>query len=214
MILSGSKPRTGCRPDNGITCWQRSTVWSRIDKVRIFIDGRPQKLKVNNGRLFRQFSDPGANLWIGAGGSPDLRFRGVIDEVRIHTVLPDAEQIAMLACADSLDRIASNTFRAAHRRAATENSQCFSRKRGPPSLQQLGQELRRLKEQRARLEPDFPTLMVMQELPEPRPAHILKRGAYDAPGEKVRAWSPGGPVVDAGGVSQESAGPGPMAGQP
>ena len=77
-----------------------------FDKVRIFIDGRPQTLKVNNARLFRQFSDPAANLWIGAGGSPDLRFRGLIDEVRIHTMLPDAEQIAMLACADSLDRIA------------------------------------------------------------------------------------------------------------
>lgn len=33
-------------------------------------------------------------------------------------------------------------------------------------------------------------IMVMSELPEPRPMHILKRGAYDAPGELVAAEPP------------------------
>lgn len=33
-------------------------------------------------------------------------------------------------------------------------------------------------------------IMVMSELPEPRPMHILKRGAYDAPGELVSAETP------------------------
>ena len=32
--------------------------------------------------------------------------------------------------------------------------------------------------------------MVMQELPEPRPAYILKRGSYDAPGERVERGVP------------------------
>ncbi|MFM8358129.1 MAG: DUF1553 domain-containing protein, partial [Verrucomicrobiota bacterium] len=33
-------------------------------------------------------------------------------------------------------------------------------------------------------------LMVMRELARPRPAFILKRGAYDAPGEAVSAGTP------------------------
>lgn len=33
-------------------------------------------------------------------------------------------------------------------------------------------------------------IMVMHELPEPRPMHVLKRGAYDAPGELVTADTP------------------------
>lgn len=33
-------------------------------------------------------------------------------------------------------------------------------------------------------------IMVMKELPEPRPAHILRRGAYDSPGEIVGADTP------------------------
>jgi hypothetical protein len=41
-----------------------------------------------------------------------------------------------------------------------------------------------------RLETTFPTVMVMQELPEPRAAHVLKRGSYDAPGEGVERGVP------------------------
>jgi hypothetical protein len=45
--------------------------------------------------------------------------------------------------------------------------------------------LRELERQRFVLESALPTVMVMQELPEPRPAYILKRGSYDARGERV-----------------------------
>jgi hypothetical protein len=45
--------------------------------------------------------------------------------------------------------------------------------------------LRDLERQRFDLETALPTLMVMQEMPEPRPAYVLKRGAYDAREEKV-----------------------------
>jgi hypothetical protein len=37
---------------------------------------------------------------------------------------------------------------------------------------------------------DAPTVMVMQELATPRETHILLRGSYDAPGEKVEAGVP------------------------
>ena len=36
----------------------------------------------------------------------------------------------------------------------------------------------------------IPEIMVMEELPEPRPAHLLKRGAYDAPGDIVPRETP------------------------
>lgn len=36
----------------------------------------------------------------------------------------------------------------------------------------------------------LPTTMVMQELPEPRPTYVLKRGVYDAHGEQVSATVP------------------------
>ncbi len=50
--------------------------------------------------------------------------------------------------------------------------------------------LRELKRKKKYLEASFPTLMVMQEASEPRPAHLLKRGAYDTPAEKVERGVP------------------------
>ena len=46
------------------------------EKVRIYVDGQQQALKVNNGRLFRQFSNGSAHLRIGAGGGDEWLFRG------------------------------------------------------------------------------------------------------------------------------------------
>ncbi len=40
------------------------------------------------------------------------------------------------------------------------------------------------------LQRSLPTAMVMQELPQPRPAFVLNRGNYDAPGEPVTAGVP------------------------
>lgn len=37
----------------------------------------------------------------------------------------------------------------------------------------------------------IPEIMAMQELPSPKPAFVLKRGAYDAPGDPVTADTPG-----------------------
>ena len=33
-------------------------------------------------------------------------------------------------------------------------------------------------------------IMVMREMPRPRPTFLLKRGAYDAPGERVEPGTP------------------------
>ena len=61
---------------------------------------------------------------------------------------------------------------------------------------------RDLWEKHLALRRSLPTAMVMQELPQPRPAFVLKRGQYDAPGDPVEpgvpetliaAWPAGAP---------------------
>ena len=47
-----------------------------------------------------------------------------------------------------------------------------------------------LREQRDRLVDSFPTVMVMQDSATPRETHVLPRGAYDRPGEKVEPGVP------------------------
>ena len=51
-------------------------------------------------------------------------------------------------------------------------------------------ELKALREQENNLINDIPEIMVMEELPQPRPAFLLKRGAYDALGEPVQRETP------------------------
>jgi hypothetical protein len=160
------------------------------ERARIYLDGRKQNLKVNNGRIYRTFSDRSANLRIGGGAGPEYRFKGKLDEARVYNALPDAEQLAMLACADSLPDIAA--IPAGER---TEGQQlkllnAWLDAGAPPVIHQLWKRLHELKRAKTKLEREFPLLMVMEELPEPRPAHILKRGAYDSPGEAVTRGLP------------------------
>jgi len=160
------------------------------DKVRIYVNGREQKLKVNNHRLFRTFSDASFNLRIGAGGGPEYRFKGMIDDARIYSALPDEEQVAILSCADPLERIASAPAAKRTEAQRLKILNAWLDEAAPANVRQTWQKLRELKRRREKLITSFPTLMVMQESPEPRPAYLLKRGAYDAPAEKVERGVP------------------------
>jgi hypothetical protein len=51
-------------------------------------------------------------------------------------------------------------------------------------------ELKKLREQENTLVNDVPEIMTMREMPQPRPTFVLKRGAYDAPGDPVERDTP------------------------
>jgi hypothetical protein len=53
-----------------------------------------------------------------------------------------------------------------------------------------GEQLTKLRKEKADLEKQIPTTMVMQELPQPRETHMLIRGEYNKKGEKVSAGVP------------------------
>ena len=60
-----------------------------------------------------------------------------------------------------------------------------------PENRRLSEEAAILKKQIATAEAEIPTTLVMEEQKEMRPTFILMRGAYDKPGEKVAAATPG-----------------------
>ena len=160
------------------------------EKVQLYVDGKRQELKINNGRLFRQFSVGGGRLLIGGGGGPEWRFQGLIDEVRVYNTLLEPEEAVVLACAEPISWIAgiSASARSAGQRLKLRNA--FLEEAAPVAAQQEWTKLRALQQEKFRLETALPTVMVMQELPEPRSAHLLRRGSYDAPGEKVERGVP------------------------
>jgi mono/diheme cytochrome c family protein len=161
-----------------------------LDKVKIYINGREAGLKVNLGRIFRSFGDANRTLKFGAGGGPAYRFKGKLDEIRIYKALPEADQIAVLACADPLEKIAAIPPLKRTRAQQLKMQGAFLAAAAPAAAQQTWKQLAALKQEKLNLEAEFPTLMVMQETATPRPAYLLRRGAYDAPAEKVERAVP------------------------
>ncbi len=147
-----------------------------------FIDGEPAKVKVGMDTLYRPFRNAGAKykepLRIGAGGGPENRFRGRIDEVRIYSRILAQDEIGALA-----DLPQYRPFAARSR---------FLEIGAPSDIREAWRQLADLRLEREKLERTFPTVMVMAERPSPKDTFLLVRGAYDAPGEKVE---PGVPAV-------------------
>jgi hypothetical protein len=160
------------------------------EKVRLYVNGQKQKLKVNNGRLFRQFSVRDGRLLIGGGGGPQWRFKGLIDEVRIYGTLLDPEQIAVLASAESVSEVAGISPEARSEGQRLKIRNAFLDEAALEAVRREWTKWRALKQQKFQFETTFPTGMVMQELPEPRLAYLLGRGSYDAPGEVVERGVP------------------------
>ncbi|MGH9769045.1 MAG: DUF1553 domain-containing protein, partial [Blastocatellia bacterium] len=163
------------------------------DRLNIFINGRKARLKFNQRNFFLLFGGTKNTLKIGAGGGPQFRFKGAIDEARIYSRALDADEISALACADSLEKIAAIPATRRTRAQALKIHGAFLARAAPDELNELKQardKLVELKQRKQNFEDDLPTLMVMEEMAQPRPAFLLKRGAYDAPGEKVERGVP------------------------
>ena len=161
-----------------------------LEKVRIYVDGVREPLTINHGRLFRTFGDTSANLRIGGGAGPEWRFRGRLDEVRVYRSLLDEDQIAVLACPDSIATIAAIPPQERTHAQALKIRNAWLETAAPDDARLAWQRAIHLRAQRARYESQFPTAMVMEELAQPRPAFVLRRGAYDAPGERVERGLP------------------------
>ncbi|MCC6862965.1 MAG: DUF1553 domain-containing protein [Bryobacterales bacterium] len=157
--------------------------------VRIWIDGRPCELDVLVDAINQDFRvrEP---LRIGGGGGPGPRFRGFIGDVRIYSRVLSEEEIGVLALARPLGEIAALP---AARRSAAEAAKlrtAFLESFAPEEARSAWRAVRDAREARDRYVETVPTVMVMEELPEPRDTFVLIRGAYDRPGEKVARGVP------------------------
>jgi hypothetical protein len=168
--------------------WTHLTVTydgsSRAAGAHIYIDGKEAKTDLIRDGLRKDITY--------AGGEPELvvgnRFRdngfkgGRIDELRIFDRPLTALEVAEIAGNDDL-RVAWKTNSNALVPYFLANA-CAP-------MRALTVELKTLRAAENKLITAIPELMAMRELPEPKPAFVLKRGAYDARGEQVTANTPG-----------------------
>ncbi len=160
------------------------------DRLHIYLNGQEQKLKFNQRNFFLLFGGSKNTLKIGGGGGPEFRFQGALDEVRMYSRSLEADEIKLLANADALEKIAAIPTSQRTPVQSQKLHHAFVAQAAPDELQQAYKRLFLLKQQQQYFTDTLPTLMVMEELPQPRPAYLLRRGAYDAPGEQVERGAP------------------------
>jgi hypothetical protein len=158
--------------------------------VKIYVDGEDQKLEI----LLDDFNSQGAvkrePLRIGAGGGPENRFHGSIDDVRIYKrALPAAEAgiLSDLTPVTAIAAIAEDKRTAAQRDKIRDY---FIENALPANIAEARARLTDAQARRDAFYQSLPTVMVMEEMPVPRETHLLIRGMYDKPGEVVTPMLP------------------------
>jgi mono/diheme cytochrome c family protein len=175
-------------------CWHHVLVsydGSRAASgVRMYVDGRPQKLHVLLDELNQTFqtNEP---FRIGAGAGLEGRFHGAIEDVRVYNRVLEPDEAGVAATPESISVLAGL---APDKRTASQSHKlraCFLDSQAPEPIRRAWRELIELRRQRATFAESLPTTMVMEEMPTPRDTYVLLRGVYDRHGEKV---SPGVPA--------------------
>jgi mono/diheme cytochrome c family protein len=164
---------------------------SRAAGVNVYVNGRAAAVKVIRDGLWKDFTY--------GGGEPDLaighRFRdngfkgGRVDEFQVFNRALTPLEVAHLAGRGDFTEaltVPVAALTAAQRDALFD---WFLATVHEPA-QKLAAELHALRAGQSRFIEPIPEAMVMEEMPQPKPAFLLKRGAYDAPGERVAADTP------------------------
>jgi hypothetical protein len=164
--------------------------------TKVYINGTESKTRVLLDELNQSF-DTKEPFRIGTGGGTDSRFHGSINDVWIYNIALEPADVRIVAVAES---IADILRKPVEKRSAPETEKLrafFLTAAAPKEIRDAHASLLAALEARRLFRATIPTVMVMEEMPTPRDAHILIRGEYDKRGAKV---FPGVPAVLAAGV--------------
>ena len=158
--------------------------------LKIFVNGEPQAVEVVADVLKSSIVTE-QPLRIGQR-STSLGFQGLIDDVRYFDTELSADEVKRLATGQALATLASifATPAAERTEKQLERLRAYYLETVDPDQRRWKGELASLAERQKALDAAIPKTMVMVELPQPRQTHLLSRGQYDQPGEKVDAGVP------------------------
>ena len=172
----------------------KDAMRAKASWVRVFADGREVSTKVlNDGLSLPDVKDDKPKLttfrvgWDTAAKSQ--RYTGLLDEINVwNTALSDKEigglfESRALPYAAGLPSGQRTTIELGWLRLASLRAHDARFAKDLADFEKAQSELLALRR-------EAPTVMVMQEMAAPRETHILVRGSYDAPGEKVDAGVP------------------------
>ncbi len=163
--------------------------------MKIYLDGKPIEMEIITDQLTKDILFPKSmfknqpGLQVGGWDRGYGLKNGLVDDIVVYNRALVPFEVGVLAGRNNWQQIASKSNTALN---ATEKAVLkeyyFSALHKPTLL-----ELEKIRQKRAALADsteDIKELMVMQEMPNPKQAHILIRGNYDALGEKVYPSTP------------------------
>lgn len=163
---------------------------SRADGLQIFVNGAPAPCTVVRDNLFKNITGGGGDhITIGQ------RFRdrgftdGLVDEFQVFKRRLTPMEAAHLHDGTSLTDALETPLGKLTPQQRDGLFAYYLETLDAAYCEQRAA-LTRVREQRCRLMNGVQEIMVMREMPEPRPTYLLKRGAYDARGEQVFPETP------------------------
>ncbi len=178
---------------------------SRAAGIQLYLNGAPLETEVVRDHLYKDIvhRKEWGDMEVGkinltlAGRFRDSGFKnGLIDDLQVFDVALTAAEVAATprrcdVAATPMSPVLSSAEAALlpSRDGASPLRNYFLARQYAP-YQTAQAELKNLRAQENALFNNIPEIMTMQELPQPRPTFVLKRGSYDAPGDPVERDTP------------------------
>ena len=157
--------------------------------VKLYLDGQPLPIRVLLDELNQTFTTA-SPLLIGGGNGEQGRLHGALDELQLFARCLSPEECRLLAATPRRSAILGSPIRGRTEDERRLIEAWFLESAANAELRQIAAELQRQERDLIDFEAALPTVMVMEELAEPRPAFVLKRGEYDKPGDRVERDTP------------------------
>ena len=171
--------------------WTNVTVsydgFGKAEGVHIYLNGKEVEVDVEINNLYKSITyEPNIHTYYFAGfqlGNRDKMktfINGGLDELTIHSKELSALEVLYGYDTKNVEKILGNSD-------DSKNLQLISNfyKHTDSKKQSIENELRTLRKEQIGLVDTIPEIMVLGDMPEPRPTYILDRGMYDSPTDEV-----------------------------
>ncbi len=163
---------------------------SRADGLTLYVNGHRAQCDIVRDNLIKNITGGGATTLDVGQRFRDRGFEnGLVDELRVYHRCLTSVEVAQLCDGHTLTDLLAKPCEQLER-SERESLLAYYRSNFDPDYTAGLAALTQLRQQRSQAIDTVQEIMVMRELPEPRPTFVLKRGAYDARGQQIHAMTP------------------------
>ena len=156
---------------------------SKAAGLKVYVDGKLSEVDVRRDSLSGSIAskEPWRIGWKGTG----IGFEGSVDEFRLYDRAISSDEVTALHWREFLEGTLATAQGQRIRSTSDKLEAYYIEHHGTHELVKLSQQVMDARSNEAEARKNILSIAVMQEMPKPRETHILTRGQYDQPGEKV-----------------------------